>query len=597
MHTISNLNKMLILAWQMDKKLVFGYYVVTAIAAIMVILTSFTLKYLIDYVVAVQKISLGSPASIPLILIFVLGARYIVNLISGLTSWTFQQVYFDYLLRYKLQNYISYKFYNKLANLDVAHLEDPKSQDLITKARDTMLWRPPDMLRSFSYFFSSLVSAVASFIILLSFGLWIPIVVLLSTIPLLLFRARYGNIQWSIWGSGAPGIKRLWYFSYLLSAPTALREMKVFKSSNELLIKFKKIQDELYNLNKKPLTNFVKILTFPPVFEALVLFLIAYSQLPFALTGLLTLGSFILLINMIDSLSGQAAGAVLNVGDIYTNGLYVDHYFDVLELPVIIKEKKRPHKFKKVSPPKIEFKNVSFEYQNGHKVLKNISFSIDPGENVAFVGENGAGKSTIIKLICRFYDVTEGEILINGVNIKDIELSQLYDFLGTLFQDFVQYHFSVKENILLGNPDDYDDKRIIESAIKSGADEFIQELPQKYETILGREFEEGEELSIGQWQKLAIARAFYEEAPVLILDEPTSAIDAEAEYDIFSNLEKSYKNKTLILVSHRFSTVRNAHKIFVVDKGEIIEEGSHQELIEKNGRYASMFNTQAKGYK
>lgn len=588
---------MLHLAWEMDKKLVFGYYFVTGIAAIMVILTSFTLKYLIDYIVATQKITLGNHTSIPLILIFILGARYIVNLVSGLTSWTFQQVYFDYLLRYKLQNYISYKFYNKLANLDIAHLENPTSQDLITKARDTMLWRPPDMLRSFSYFFSSFVSGVASFIILLSFGLWIPVVVLLSTIPLLFFRARYGNIQWSIWGSGAPGIKRLWYFSYLLSSPTALREMKVFKSSNELLAKFKKIQDELYNLNKKPLNNFVKILSFPPVFEATVLFLIAYSQLPIVLMGIMSLGSFILLINMIDSLSNQAAGAVLNVGDIYTNGLFVDHYFDVLALPVVIKEREKPHKFKKISPPKIEFKNVSFEYQNGHKVLKNVSFSIAPGENVAFVGENGAGKSTIVKLICRFYDVTEGEILINGVNIKDIELLQLYAFLGTLFQDFVQYHFSVKDNIVLGSPDSYDENKIKEAAVKSGADEFINKLPQKYDTILGREFEEGEELSVGQWQKLAIARAFYEEAPVLILDEPTSAIDAEAEYEIFNNLEKSYKDKTLILVSHRFSTVRNAHKILVVDNGKIIEEGSHQELIGKNGRYASMFNTQAKGYK
>ena len=587
---------MLVLGWEMDKKLIIGYYLTTGIAAIAIILTSFTLKYLIDNLLNAQKIQLNTASSIPFILIVVLGARYIINLISGLTSWTFQQIYFDYLLRYKLQNYLSYKFYIKLATLDIAHLENPEAQDLIAKARDTMLWRPPDMLRSFSYFFSSVVSSIASFIILISFGFWIPFVVLLSAIPLLVLRAKYGTIQWSIWGSGAPGIRKLWYFSNLLSTPTALREMKIFKSSEELLRKFKNTQDHLFELNRKPLKNYVRILTFPPILEAAVLFAIAYSQLPHVLAGALSIGSFTLLINMIDSLSGQAVGAVLNFGEMYSNGLFVDHYFDVLELPKLIKEKDKPHILGKITPPKIEFRNVSFEYSNGHKVLSNISFSIAPGENVAFVGENGAGKSTIIKLICRFYDVTEGEILINDVNIKDLALSEWYDFLGTLFQDFVQYHFTVRDNIALGNPNKQSEKEIKEAAIKSGAADFIEELPLKYDTILGREFEDGEELSVGQWQKLAIARAFYEEAPVLILDEPTSAIDAEAEYEIFNNLEKAYENKTLILVSHRFSTVRNAHKIFIVDHGEITEQGTHEELMHKDGKYAKMFNAQAKGY-
>ena len=267
-----------------------------------------------------------------------------------------------------------------------------------------------------------------------------------------------------------------------------------------------------------------------------------------------------------------------------------------MALPQLIKAPKNPVSLGEIKPPKIEFKNVSFNYQGGAKVLDDVSFVIEPGESVALVGHNGAGKTTIVKLLCRFYDVTGGEILINGIGIKKLDLTSYYKFLGTLFQEFVQYHFTVRENIFLGAPGKNDEAAMHEAARKSGADEFIDRLPKKYDQMLGKEFEGGEELSGGQWQKLAIARAFYEEPPVLILDEPTSAIDAEAEYEIFSNLEKQYKNKTLVLVSHRFSTVRNAQKIVVLEHGKIIETGTHAELMNRQGEYAKLFTIQAKGY-
>lgn len=590
----SSLKKIFALAWKMDKNLVIGYYGSAALSAITMLFTSFTLKYLVDNLITVQNAS--RTASVPFILIVVLGVRYIVSLIYSLTNWTFQQVYFDYLMRYKLQNYIGLKFYDKIAHLDIAHLEDSDTQNLITKVRDTMLWRLPDVLRNFSYFFTNIVSIIISIIVLLPFGWWIPIVIIIASIPLLYLRAKYGTVQWSIYSSGVPEGKKLWYFTWLLSTQTAIREMKIFKSSNALIQKFESTQNRLFDMNKVPVINYARILVFPPILETALLFFIAYTQLPFVLSGVMTVGSFTLLINMIDSLSGQTGAAVLNFGEMYTHSLFVDDFFKVQNLPRLIHEKKDPHVFALIKPPKIEFQNVTFSYPNSKPVLKNLSFVIEPGENIAFVGENGAGKSTIIKLICRFYDVTDGNILVNGVDIRDLKLSQWYEFLGTLFQDFVQYHFTVKENIALGNPDRRNDDAIIEAAKKSGAYDFIKDLPKKFDTQLGKDFVDGVELSIGQWQKLAIARAFYEEAPVLILDEPTSAIDAEAEFEIFNNLEKAYKDKTLILVSHRFSTVRNAHKIVVVEHGEIEEMGTHEELMKKNAKYAKMFLTQAKGY-
>ena len=221
---------------------------------------------------------------------------------------------------------------------------------------------------------------------------------------------------------------------------------------------------------------------------------------------------------------------------------------------------------------------------------------IEPKENIAVVGHNGAGKTTIVKLLCRFYDVDSGEILINGTNIKDVRPSDWYRFLGTLFQEFMHYDFTVEENIMLGNPEVRDQELMKKAAEQSGAKDFIEKLPKKYNQVLGRQFEGGMELSQGQWQKIAIARAFYENAPILILDEPTSAIDSEAEYEIFKNLHTHYKNKTLFLISHRFSTVRNADKIVVLEKGQVVDEGTHDELLERGGLYAGMFRKQAQGY-
>jgi ATP-binding cassette subfamily B protein len=226
-----------------------------------------------------------------------------------------------------------------------------------------------------------------------------------------------------------------------------------------------------------------------------------------------------------------------------------------------------------------------------------FAFVIEPGQSVALVGTNGAGKSTIIKLLCRFYDVTGGQILINGVDLRALDLAHWYEHLGTLFQDFVQYKLTVRDNVLFGDPARVDERAMVEAVRKAGAAALVDELPGGYDQILGTEFADGEQLSGGQWQKLAIARAFYQSAPVLIMDEPTSAIDAEAEYEIFNNLEAEYHDKTLILVSHRFSTVRNADRILVIEDGRIVEQGSHDEMLAEAGRYAAMFAMQAAGYR
>ena len=581
-------------AWAMDSKLTALYYLTAALGALAPLAASYVLKLLIDYLQQAQN---SFTTTVPVIIAVTLAARYLVTFLDGIVYWGINQSYLDYVFRYKLQNEITLQFHRKIAKLDIAYFEDPVAQDLIVKTRDTMQWRIPDYLRTFSYLSRDGIAFAAAFLVLLPYGWWIPFLVTVVTIPRLYLQAKYGAIQWSLWGSGAPESKKLWYLNHLLQQPTTVRETRISQSSELLVNKLHENQQYLFKLNKIGLDKYLRVLTVSPIIEAVIILFVAYQFLPLVIAKTLTIGSFTLLISMLEQLGSRAANASAKCAQIYESNLYVNHYFEFLSLPPLIPLAAKPVLLEEVKPPKIEFRNVSFNYPHGPEVLHKVSFTIEPGESVALVGHNGAGKTTIIKLLCRFYDVSDGEILINGINIKDLDVSGWYKFLGTLFQEFVRYHFTVKENIFLGAPDKKDENAMKEAAIKSGAAEFIERLPDKYDQKLGKEFADGEELSGGEWQKLAIARAFYEEPPVLILDEPTSAIDAEAEYEIFNNLEKQYTNKTLILVSHRFSTVRNANKIVVIDGGKIVESGTHEELMHVGGLYAKLFSIQAKGYR
>ncbi|MFH1878094.1 MAG: ABC transporter ATP-binding protein [Candidatus Omnitrophota bacterium] len=578
----------------MDKRLSAAYFFTAGISTLSPIAAIFTLRYLLDNI-----LSHVSPEAktVPLIIIIILAARYILIVIDRSIQTGLYATYYDYIFRYRLQSELLYRFCEKSAGLDMAHLEDSDTQTLITKARDTLAWRPPEFLRQFSLLFGNIISFIIAFFMLVPFGAWIPLVIMTAGLPRLIFRIKQGAIQYSIYSGGAPEAKKFQVIQSLFWATAPLQEIKIFQSAPALLSKLRAMQEHLFDLNKKNLNRYLLFLPFPTILEAIMLFGIIFLSLPNVLSGALTIGVFSLLINTVDRLNSNTVNIVSIFGQMYENNLYVNDYFCVLDLPELIKEPPDPVSFTELKPPSIEFRNVSFNYPRGPRVLDNISFTINPGEKFAIVGPNGAGKTTIVKLLCRFYDVSSGEILVNGVNIKNLKLENWYRFLGTLFQQFVHYKLSVRDNITLGSPSKTDEKLLMDAAVKSGAYSFIQNFPDKFDQILGREFENGRELSVGEWQKLAVARAFYEAAPVLILDEPTSAIDAEDEYAIFQNLTGAYKDKSLVLISHRFSTVRNADTILILENGSITERGSHTHLMNLNGKYAGMFKTQATGYK
>jgi ABC-type multidrug transport system fused ATPase/permease subunit len=590
---IADIGRMLVIAWRMDARLTLLYYASAFVAAITPVAAGITLALLVDNIVVIEP----TATTIPFTIVVVVAMHFAIVAINAAVRFGLHEQYYDYLFRYRLQDWFSYRYCEKLTELDVPHLENPQVQTLITKVRDTHAWRVPDFYRMLSYALIAIVGVVSAAIALASYGWWIVPVVIASCLPRILLRTRFGEMQWSMYGSGAPEARKLWYFGWLLSEPSHLRELKVFRTAPPLLRRYREIQQRIFALGRRPLDRFRRVNVIAPLVEGAIVLAIAWSALPDVTGGALSVGSFAFFVTMLQQLATMTAEAGTCVGATYENILYCRHWNELMALPRVIPIAERAHRFADVRPPRIEFRDVSFAYPSGHVALEHVSFAIEPGDSVAIVGVNGAGKSTIIKLLCRFYDVTSGQILINGVDIRELDLAHWYAHLGTLFQDFVQYKLSVRDNVLLGDPSRVDDAAMREAIAKAGAAGFVDALPKKYDQILGTDFEDGEQLSGGEWQKLAIARAFYQAAPVLIMDEPTSAIDAEAELEIFDNLEVAYRDRTLILVSHRFSTVRNADRILVVEQGRVVESGSHDELLAAGGRYASMFSAQAAGYR
>jgi ATP-binding cassette subfamily B protein len=295
--------------------------------------------------------------------------------------------------------------------------------------------------------------------------------------------------------------------------------------------------------------------------------------------------------NLRDMLSG--------VADLYEDNLFLSSFYDFLDLKPAVPQLPPYVPVPRPMEKGLVFDHVGFQYTNSEAtVLKDVSFAIRPGQVVALVGENGSGKTTLVKLLCRLYDPTVGSITLDGVDLSRFDSTALRREIGIIFQDYIHYHMTARENVWMGNVLlAHDDEKIIAAAKYSGAHEILQNLPHGYETTLGNWFGNGAELSIGQWQKVALARAFLREAQIIVLDEPTSSMDVKTEYAVFQNFRQLAAGRTVLLISHRFSTVRMADRIYVLKDGNIIEGGTHEDLIRHGGTYANLFETQAQYYR
>jgi len=587
---IVNLLSLLKIAWEEDKKFLIGYFLTSLFSALLLFVVFFLYKIMIDQVF---KSLVNKETSF---VFLVVGSYLISEYFSRFFTNTLNSQYFEYILRSKFQNVLTRRFMEKLAHLDFSNLENGEIRNLIAKVEDTYSWRLFENLRVINFMIYSLASLVLAFFVALKFNpLYLIALFILST-PLYYFRAKYGNINWSIYTQNSKKINYLWYMRYLFTNFNTLSEIKIYNLKKFFLDKTEQIQNEVVDQYKKPILKYIFWSTLASFFIPALIYFFLQNFINDIISQKFSLGDFTFFLNAMFTFTGQTSSLLVSLGGIVENNLYVDDYFKLLNIKNKIVNNNRAKRLKLVIPREIKFDNVSFTYPGSKKsALKNINLTIKTGQDIAIVGPNGAGKTTFIKLLFRFYDPSEGKILIDGVDLKNINIEDWYRHLGVLFQDFAKYYLTVKENVEFGDVNKFKKINVNEALANAQANDLLK-LPKKINQILGRWFEDGEEISVGQWQKLAIARALYRNAPILVLDEPTSNIDAQAEFKIFNNLKKTYLKKTLIFISHRFSTVRIADYIYVLEKGRINEQGKHQDLVKRNGVYARYFNIQKQGY-
>lgn len=504
--------------------------------------------------------------------------------------------YFANILLTKFSDYLDLMLVNKISELDVGIFEDSKFQDTLDKVKERSLGYFHTYLDQINSILMTLTAIISAFAVLI-FNPILGLVALVLVIPTFYLQRDVSKFRLKSYETHRPQRRKRSYYYNILTELKAMGEIRTSNADTFFIPRFKSLQALFIDLKVKDERQSAKYSIPLTVLQTIgTVFVIFYLGGQIA-AKLLTVGDFQFMWGRFNDARNSLRNLTRSLERIRDADDYVKDFYDLIKLqPKILRNKGIEITGNEIT---IEFENVSFKYPGSDKfVIKNASFKIADGEKIAFVGQNGAGKTTMIRLLCRFYDPTEGRILINGTDLKELNLNSWYERTGALFQDFNRYDLMVKENIGIADPAAIEDQgRIREASEKSGAAEFISELDGKYDQMIGKSYEKGTELSGGQWQKIALARAYMRNPEVLILDEPTAAIDAKAEAEIFRKLQDLGQDKTLILISHRFSTVRQVDKIFVIEHGEIVEQGSHAELMQiKDGKYAEMYTLQAQMY-
>ncbi len=578
--------------WVEHKLAVISLIFTYALVSFTPFIQSGSLAILINELIASagQKVNFGYIFFLTSILVLASFLPAVLRTVQGYLSKTFW---------FFLEKKFSLTIIRKRAEIDFAIYEDPAKNDLLNKVQENGPYRVMNFTDRQYFMLENIIEVIIASIILLFASPWIFILILVGTIPELMVEAIYGKEVWGIWNSKAEIRRRFWDIESHFRHLHKLTELRLFQNVNfffrTIQELFEAFQKEAKKSEKKKL--FLQLLSI--VFSQIMIAFAIFWFVSEVINGSLLVGTLTFILASMAGLRQALSGLFQNLGKQYQDSLFISDVFKFLDLEPVIPKPEKPIKLNPDKAPTITFENVSFAYPRTEKmVLKNFSLKITPGEKIAIVGVNGAGKTTFVKLLCRFYDPTSGRITVDGHDLKEIDLESWYYQLGIIFQDYAQYHFLIKDAIALGRTGkETDIEKVKEAAKASEADIFIEEFDKKYEQMLGKEFTEGIEPSIGQWQKLALARIFYRDPKILILDEPTSSIDAEAEAKIFEKLESLSDDKTVILISHRFSTVRKANQIVIIEDGSIKELGTHEELLKLNGTYARLFNIQAKGYK
>jgi ATP-binding cassette subfamily B protein len=487
----------------------------------------------------------------------------------------------------------------KSLEVDLEYYESPQYHDTLHRAQREAPFRPTHLLNGLTQLMQSSISLLAMAGLLLWLHWGVVIVLLAVAIPGALVRLRYASKMHAWERQQTPTERQAWYFNWILTRDTHAKEVRLFNLGPLFMNRFREVRSQLRRerieiTNKRTLAELFALAGATITVFGLFAFL-AYRSIQ----GAITLGDLVMYYQAIQRGQGFLRDVLNGLAGLYEDNLFLSNLYEFLDLKPRLAETLLPKPVPKLVKAGIEFNHVSFQYPSeSKKVLDDITLDVRPGEHIALVGENGAGKTTLIKLLCRLYDPTEGKITIDGVDLRQCRIMELRREISVIFQDYVRYHLTARENIWLGNTHlPPDQEAIVAAARQAGVDEVITGLTNGYDTVLGKWFHGGEELSVGEWQKLALARAFLRNAQIIVLDEPTSAMDAKAEYEVFKKFHELTKGRTAILISHRLSTVRMADRIYVMEDGRIVESGTHDELVYHGGRYADLFERQSQYYR
>ncbi|MDQ6763598.1 MAG: ABC transporter ATP-binding protein/permease [Bacteroidota bacterium] len=592
---LTNLPRFLKLVYQTSPSLTIFNAILRLSLSVLPLVMLYVGKLIIDQVVILVKGNHAAGVSHTQIWKLVLLEFALVILLNAFNRIV---LLFDTLLGDLFANHTSIKIMSHAATLDLDQFEDSVFYDKLERARQQSSGRAM-LLSQVLTQIQDMITMSFLGVGLIIFNPWFTFILLFSTIPSFIGEYYFNSKTYSLARSQVARRRELEYVSYLGASDLTAKEVRVFGLADFFIDRFRSVFNNLYvdsrNLATKR-TIWGIGLTMLGTIGYYVAFIFIIQRV---IVGALTIGSLTFLLGSIRQLGSSLQSVIKRFSTVSQGALYLKDFFDFFEITPKMKIPSNPRPFPKPIKHGFTFENVGFKYINTTRwANRNLNFTLHAGEKLALVGENGAGKTTLVKLLVRLYDPTEGRILLDGYDLREYNLTELRMEIGIIFQDFLRYQMTTNENIAVGNIKELNNQElIIKSAKQSLASPIIDRLPKKYEQMLGRHFSQGVELSGGEWQKVALARAYMRDAQLMILDEPTAALDARSEYEVFQRFAELTENKSAMLISHRFSTVRMANRILVLEKGEIREIGSHEELLEKGGQYAELFQLQAMGYR
>jgi len=584
------------LVWSSSRKAAFVGFSLMPLSALLPAAQAWAGKLIIDAIVSAISQSMDAVTGLRYVLPYLL-LEFGLILISSIVSQVRSLV--DRILQSQLTNHVNTLIIHKAISLDLQFFEDPIFYDTLQNARRQADVRTLAIVNSTLQMAQQVITLVSLIVLLSQFSPWLAVIVFVAAIPSFLSQSQYAERAFRAVSRRAPEARLLNYLETLLTGNDTVKEIKLFGLGEPLLKRYQDLFTQFY-LEDRAIAEKRSLAGFGWGLLSNLAYYGSYAWIVMrTVTGLITLGDMTMFLSIFRQSQSSFRSLLDSLNHLYESNLFLDNLLTYLQLEPMLVVPADGRIVPTSVRQGIEFKNVSFRYPGSENyVLRDINLHIRPAERIALVGLNGAGKTTLIKLLTRLYDPTEGQVLLDGVDLRDYDLKSLHQRFGVIFQDFVRYQFTVRENIGFGQIDALTDiERIKEAAQRGGAAPTIEGFPNGYETMLGRRWEKGQELSGGQWQKIALARAFMRDAEVLVLDEPTSALDAEAEYEVFRRFGELIEDRIAVLISHRFSTVRMADRIVVLADGKILELGTHAELMNVDGMYARLFNLQAEGYR